>query len=348
MRSSARSVDELPPAGAYGIGVCFLPRDAARRAELEQLVERTIADEGQRLLAWRDVPVDEQHVGETAKAYAPGHPAGRRRRRARARPGRVRAQALRDPPRGRARGGRRPRRPELLVAHARLQGDALGAAARRASTPTSPTRCFASALALVHSRYSTNTFPSWELAHPYRLIAHNGEINTLRGNVNWMRARESQLRVGALRRRPREGAAGDPPRRLRHRGVRQRARAARARRPLAAARADDDDPRGVRGPRRRARLPARLLRVPRLPDGGVGRAGRDLVHRRARDRRDARPQRPPPRPLVRDRRRLGRARVGDRRARRAAGERRAQGPAAARASSSSSTSRRAASSPTRS
>ncbi len=52
---------------------------------------------------------------------------------------------------------------------------------------------FASALALVHSRYSTNTFPSWELAHPYRMIAHNGEINTLRGNVNWMRARESQL-----------------------------------------------------------------------------------------------------------------------------------------------------------
>ena len=51
----------------------------------------------------------------------------------------------------------------------------------------------ASALALVHSRYSTNTFPSWELAHPYRMIAHNGEINTLRGNVNWMRARESQL-----------------------------------------------------------------------------------------------------------------------------------------------------------
>src|SRR5207247_2346592 len=52
---------------------------------------------------------------------------------------------------------------------------------------------FASALALVHSRFSTNTFPSWELAHPYRLIAHNGEINTLRGNVNWIRARESQL-----------------------------------------------------------------------------------------------------------------------------------------------------------
>ncbi len=188
---------------------------------------------------------------------------------------------------------------------------------------------FESALALVHSRYSTNTFPSWELAHPYRLIAHNGEINTLRGNVNWMRARESQLRSELFGDDLAEGAPGDPARRLRHRGVRQRARAARARRPLAAARADDDDSRGVRGPRRGSRLSPRLLRVPRLPDGGVGRPGRDLVHGRARDRRDARPQRPPPRPLVRDRRRLGRARVGDGRARGAAGERRAQGPAAA-------------------
>ena len=59
--------------------------------------------------------------------------------------------------------------------------------------PDLPDERVASALALVHSRFSTNTFPSWELAHPYRMIAHNGEINTLRGNVNWMRARESQL-----------------------------------------------------------------------------------------------------------------------------------------------------------
>ena len=64
-----------------------------------------------------------------------------------------------------------------------------------------------SALALVHSRFSTNTFPSWELAHPYRMIAHNGEINTLRGNINWMRARESQLASRAVRRRPAQGAA---------------------------------------------------------------------------------------------------------------------------------------------
>ena len=103
----------------------------------------------------------------------------------------------------------------------------------------------ASALALVHSRFSTNTFPSWELAHPYRMVAHNGEFNTIRGNANWMGARESQLALGALRRRPREGAAGRPARRIGLRDVRQRARAARAGRAVAAARAADDDARGA-------------------------------------------------------------------------------------------------------
>ena len=202
------------------------------------------------------------------------------------------------------------------------------------------------ALALVHSRYSTNTFPSWELAHPYRYIAHNGEINTLRGNVNWMRARESQLASELFGDdlakvlpviRPGGSDTGD---------VRQRARAARARRPLAAARADDDDPGVVRGSRRHDRGAARLLRVPPVPDGSVGRPRRDRVHRRPRDRRDARPQRPPPGPLVRDGGRLGRARI---RSRRAAGRARRTSCArggCSRASSSSSTSRRAGSSPT--
>ena len=72
-----------------------------------------------------------------------------------------------------------------------------------------------SALALVHSRFSTNTFPSWELAHPYRMIAHNGEINTLRGNINWMRARESQLASELFGDDLPEGPAGRAPRRQR-------------------------------------------------------------------------------------------------------------------------------------
>jgi glutamate synthase domain-containing protein 2/glutamate synthase domain-containing protein 1/glutamate synthase domain-containing protein 3 len=185
-------VPGLPPLGSYGVAVCFLPRDERRRGELERLLETTVDEEGQRVVAWRDVPVDPAHVGETAGAVAP----------------RIR---------------------QLFVAAAPgLDQDAferkLYVIRRRAELgsggdlvlPTCSSRTVVykgmlsapqlpgyfpdlrdprleSALALVHSRYSTNTFPSWELAHPYRLIAHNGEINTLRGNVNWMKARESQL-----------------------------------------------------------------------------------------------------------------------------------------------------------
>ena len=102
-----------------------------------------------------------------------------------------------------------------------------------------------SALALVHSRFSTNTFPSWELAHPYRVICHNGEINTVRGNVNWMRARESELRSELFGEDLEKILPVVQPRKLGLGDVRQRARAADARRALAAARGDDDDPRGL-------------------------------------------------------------------------------------------------------
>jgi glutamate synthase (NADPH/NADH) large chain/glutamate synthase (ferredoxin) len=189
----ARAGSELPAPGAYGVGVCFLPRDDARRAELEQLVEQTVAAEGQRLLMWRDVPVDERHVGETAKAYAP---------------------VIRQVVVGAAPGLEQDaferklyviRRicelaagPDLVVpsfsSRTLVYKGMLSAPQLEGFYPDLADPSCTSALALVHSRYSTNTFPSWELAHPYRLIAHNGEINTLRGNINWMRARESQLR----------------------------------------------------------------------------------------------------------------------------------------------------------
>ena len=162
------------------------------------------------------------------------------------------------------------------------------------------------------------------------MIAHNGEINTVRGNINWMRARESQLaselfgddlhKVLPL---VREGGSDSAV-------VRQRARAARARRPLAAARDDDDDPRGNGRTRRPAAGAARVLRLPPVPDGGVGRPRGGVVHRRARDRLDARPQRPAARSLARDARRLGRARVRGRRARHPRLEHPPQGAAAAR------------------
>ena len=270
-------------------------------AKLEELIERNVRVEGQRVLGWRDVPVDEDHVGvdrQRSRPYDPQLFVGARRPGFDGRPGRVRAQALRDPPHRRAR-----RRPGLLRARASprarcvYKGMLISPPAARL-LPRPPGRALrARALALVHSRFSTNTFPSWELAHPFRVIAHNGEINTLMGNVNWMRARESQLaselfgvdlqKVLPIVRPGRVGL-GD---------VRQRPRAAHARRPLAAARGDDDDPRGLRRPRRPARRPQGLLRVPLVPDGAVGRAGRGRLHRRPRRRRDARPQRPAPRPL---------------------------------------------------
>jgi glutamate synthase (NADPH/NADH) large chain/glutamate synthase (ferredoxin) len=185
---------DLPQPGAYGVGTCFLPQDAARRAELERIVEDAVAREGQRLVCWRDVPVDLSQTGTDSREAAPV----------------IRQLVVAASPQLATDRDAFERKlyvirrvaelaagPELVVPSlssrtlvykgmltaSQLAGFYLDLADER----------FETALALVHSRYSTNTFPSWELAHPYRLIAHNGEINTLQGNVNWMRARESQL-----------------------------------------------------------------------------------------------------------------------------------------------------------
>ena len=140
----------------------------------------------------------------------------------------------------------------------------------------------ARALALVHSRFSTNTFPSWELAHPYRVVAHNGEINTLRGNVNWMRARESQLAselfgddldkvLPVIRPGGSDTAVFDNVLELLVLAGRSLPHALMMMVPEAyAGRADVPDE--LRG----------FYALPRVPDRGVGRAGSDRVHRRAR------------------------------------------------------------------
>ena len=104
---------------------------------------------------------------------------------------------------------------------------------------------FESALALVHQRFSTNTFPAWSLAHPYRMIAHNGEINTLRGNANWMAARQASVQLRALRQGHQPALADLLRRPVGHRLLRQRARIPGAGRLLAAARRHDDDSGGV-------------------------------------------------------------------------------------------------------
>jgi glutamate synthase domain-containing protein 2/glutamate synthase domain-containing protein 1/glutamate synthase domain-containing protein 3 len=178
--------------GRYGVASVFLPRDAARRTELEQLLERVVAEEGQHFLRWRDVPVDWSQVGDASRSVAPvirqaviGSAEG------------LDADAFERKLYVIRRVAELAAGPDLvvpslssrtLVYKGMLTAPQLG----RFYLDLADER-MTSALALVHSRYSTNTFPSWELAHPYRYIAHNGEINTLRGNVNWMRARESQL-----------------------------------------------------------------------------------------------------------------------------------------------------------
>ncbi|MSW96607.1 MAG: glutamate synthase subunit alpha, partial [Actinobacteria bacterium] len=185
---------ELPQLGRYGVGMCFLPQDEAQRAALVELVEETIRAEGQDVLGWRDVPVDVAHVGETANRSRPF-----------VRQVFVGAQ-------GDAAADRDAFERKLYVIRRVVElaaGEDFYASSFSSRTcvykgmlishqvagffPDLRDERFASAMALVHSRFSTNTFPSWELAHPFRVIAHNGEINTLMGNVNWMRARESQL-----------------------------------------------------------------------------------------------------------------------------------------------------------
>ena len=183
---------ELPPAGQYGVAVCFLPTDAKRGAELEALVERTVADEGQRVVAWRDVPLVVTEVGETAAAVAPSV----RHLVVAAAPG-LDPEAFERKLYVIRRVAELAAGPDLVFpsfsSRTIVYKGMLMAPQLLGAYPDLQDERVKSALALVHSRFSTNTFPSWELAHPYRLIAHNGEINTLRGNVNWMRARESQL-----------------------------------------------------------------------------------------------------------------------------------------------------------
>jgi hypothetical protein len=164
-------------------------------------------------------------------------------------------------------------------------------------------RCV-SALGLVHQRFSTNTFPEWPLAHPYRYVAHNGEINTVKGNYNWMKAREGVMSSPVLG-ADLEAVPDQLPRPVRHRHLRQLPRAADDGRLPAGPGRDDDDPRAVGAAHADGRTPQGVLRIPRLDAGALGRPGLHRVHRRPPDRRHAGPQRPAPLALLRDRRRPG-------------------------------------------
>jgi glutamate synthase domain-containing protein 2/glutamate synthase domain-containing protein 1/glutamate synthase domain-containing protein 3 len=200
---------ELPQPGRYGVMMCFLPTDPTARARIEDLLERTVSAEGQQVLGWRDVPVCPEHTGTTAGACRPvirqlfvG---------AGAQDAAPSDAGARD---AQAEGFDQDAFERKLYVIRRIcdlspDGEGLYVTSSSSRTlnykgmlisfqlgafyPDLRDERAKSALALVHSRFSTNTFPSWELAHPYRVICHNGEINTVMGNVNWMRARESEL-----------------------------------------------------------------------------------------------------------------------------------------------------------
>ena len=186
---------ELPPPGQYGVFMCFLPMEPAARQRLQALLEEIVRDEGQRLLGWREVPVEEEHTGEVAGACRPA----------------IRQLFVGA---GEVEASDQDAFERKLYVIRRISDLTAGEPGLYVTSSSSRTINYKgmlisyqlgafypdlrdertkSALALVHSRFSTNTFPSWELAHPYRVICHNGEINTVMGNVNWMRARESEL-----------------------------------------------------------------------------------------------------------------------------------------------------------
>ena len=196
-KEAAKLGVDLPDAGGYGVGTVFLPQGADERTRCERIIEHTIGNEGCRFLGWRDVPVDPSAIGRLAREHMPiirqffvGAPAAT----ADAVPFEMRLYIVR-------------RQIEKLVEGANLaqggdfhvvtlssnkvvyKGLLLARQLDHFYSDLSD-EDFMSSFAMVHSRFSTNTLGEWKLAHPYRYVIHNGEINTLRGNINWMNARQ--------------------------------------------------------------------------------------------------------------------------------------------------------------
>jgi glutamate synthase (NADPH/NADH) large chain len=186
----------LPVRGAYAVGMAFLPDDDALAAEAVAEVERIATEEGLKVLGWRDVPTAPQLVGATARAVMPRF----KHLFVTAAAGRVVGMALERMAfclRKRVEREAGVYFPSLSSRTLVYKG-MLTTGQLEPFFPDLSDRRYVSELALVHSRFSTNTFPSWPLAHPYRFIAHNGEINTVKGNRNWMRAREALLASSLL------------------------------------------------------------------------------------------------------------------------------------------------------
>src|SRR5258706_466729 len=191
---------KLPGAGDYAVGMVFLPQNGPSRRECERLFERIVREEGQRVLGWRTVRTDDSRLGPTARASRPVVRQifiGRDQSLSDDLAFERKLYVIRKRVSKGARRGIHERGMfyvSSLSSRTIVYKGMLTAGQLMAFYPELSDSSVESALALVHSRFSTNTFPSWARAHPYRYIAHNGEINTLRGNINWMYARESKFK----------------------------------------------------------------------------------------------------------------------------------------------------------
>ena len=189
---------QLPATERYGAGLVFLPRDKTEQAECQAIIENIVKEEGQTMLGWRDVPIDDSMIGPTALA---GEPAFKQIFIGC-------AEHISDPAEFERKLYVIRKRSENVIWSSELTEQELfyipslsyrtfvykGMLTGTQIEPMFPDitdEDVESAMALVHQRFSTNTFPAWKLAHPFRYISHNGEINTARGNANWMRAREA-------------------------------------------------------------------------------------------------------------------------------------------------------------
>ncbi|MGA7018915.1 MAG: glutamate synthase subunit alpha, partial [Pseudolabrys sp.] len=191
---------KLPKPGEYAVGYLFMPVEPSWRQIIRDIYAEVIAREGLTLLGWRDVPTDNSTLGESVKPTEPKHMQvfiGHGKKKFSEGEFERRLYILRKSI-SNAIYRRRERHTagyypvsiscRTVIYKGMFLADQLGA-----YYPDLHDADFESALALVHQRFSTNTFPTWSLAHPYRYIAHNGEINTLRGNVNWMAARQASV-----------------------------------------------------------------------------------------------------------------------------------------------------------
>ena len=188
----------LPESGEYGVGMVFLPQDPGQHQQCEALMERVIREEGQRLLGWRNVPTKADQIGEVAKKSMPV-----------IRQLFIARDILSESQFERKLYVIRKRVEKAIQESAISDRESFYISSLSCNTlvykglllpeqmplfyPDLADQTMISSMALVHSRFSTNTFPTWPRAHPYRFICHNGEINTLKGNINWMRARQGRL-----------------------------------------------------------------------------------------------------------------------------------------------------------